>query len=801
MLLALILPQKANSQSRISGLVQEEEGKALPFANVVLLAAKDSSLVKAVVTSEAGAFALEKITPGSYLLAVTMLGYMPHYIALQTAKESLNLGPIRLKESAHQIGEVVVEGKKMLYEQKIDRLVMNVSGSAILVGGTAWEVLKRSPGLTVDEANGTVNMNGKNGVLVLINGKPTNASMEVVLSRLRGMQASSIEQIEFLQSPPAQYDAEGNAGAINIVLKKKTDEGLNGTAGLSVTYGRLNSQKGSLDFNWRRGRVNLYGNGYISGGMGYDMLLEHERNFTLDNVFYASSNQQFIHHNPQRNRGGQVGLDYELSPKTTIGMIGNTGRNEWGMKSDSKTISYAGATLTDSILGKINSTTITTYTYGNANLTHRFSPSHEVSLDADYAYYLLSNPGHTQLNYVQSQATSPQPDILVVDKQTPFHIWAGKGDYTWHLPGGQQLSMGIKSSHTQFENQLKVENTIRGQQEEVAGVSTQDRVYEQTHAAYASAHFSPAPKWSLQTGLRYEYNIYRIHAFEDSNDYSRENGRWFPTLYISKDLDSTRQLQFSYSRRINRPSYDQLAAYYLYLDPYQVVTGNPQLLPAVSDVLSLTFSRKAVLFTLRYNWERNAILWRNVVDTENRMQLNQQHNFDSYKLVSFTVALPVDIAHWWVVQLSATAEHRTINDREGREFPIHLAQANLLGNITQTITLPWQMKLEMNGNYITGFLDGEQARSGRGALDIGLQKQIPSNGGSLSLVLVDAFNSAGWTDWGFMQKEYSVRTYGVLQFSQRHVRLGYTHPFGNQKVKSAKKRSTASEEERRRVGS
>jgi outer membrane receptor protein involved in Fe transport len=800
LLMAPVVFPEAYSQSRISGHVQESEGKALPFANVLLLSARDSTLIKGVVTNETGDFVLEKINPKSYLLFVSMIGYQSHYALLQIADKDTQVGTIRLKEDLQQLNEVVVQAKKMLYEQKIDRLILNISGSSVLAGGTAWEVLKRSPGLIVDDAKGTINMNGKNGVLVLINGKPTNASLEVVLSRLRGMSAGNIDRIELLHSPPAQYDAEGNAGAINIVLKKNTDEGFNGTMGLSVSYGRFNSQKGSLDFNWHQGRMNLFGSMYILEGMGYNNYLEHDRSFIIDPVQYASANQQYIHHNPQKNGGVQVGLDYELSPKTRIGLMGNMGYNVWGMRSDSKTISYAGTTLTDSILSKVESTTITTYAYGNVNLTHRFNPKHELNLDGDYAYYLLSNPGRTQISFEQSQSDAPKPDFIDVDKKTPFHIWVGKGDYSWNLSRGQTLKMGLKTTNTGFENRLTVASGFHERQEKTLSTTTEDHISEQTHAAYASAHLSPAPKWFLQAGLRYEYNIYRIQAFEENNNYLRRNGRWFPTFFFTHTIDSTHQLQFSYNRRINRPSYSQLAAYFIFLDPYQIVTGNPRLLPAYTDALSLTYSWKSVLFTLRYSRENNAILWRNIVDLETRVQVNQQHNFDSYQLASFTVALPLRPARWWDIQFSTTAEHRSIRDREGREFGIHLTKAHLLGNITQTFSLPWQLKLEMIGNFTTAYLDGEQARSARGALDVGLQKQLTRKGGHLSLTLIDIFNSANWMDWNFLQKEYAVRTYGIFQFSQRHLRLSYSHPFGNQKVKTANKRSTASEEERRRAG-
>ncbi len=798
--LSLTFSPAAFGQHPISGQVQDGKGMALPFANIILLSADDSSLVKGVVASETGGFVVDKVNPGRYLLSVSMVSYLPHQIPLQVAGKALQLGPIQLKEDQHQLGEVVVQAKKLLYEQKIDRVVINVSGSAVLVGSTAWEVLKRSPGLTVDEARGTLIMNGKNGVLVLLNGKPTHASMEVVMSRLRGMSAGSIDRIELLQSPPAQYDAEGNAGAINIVLKRNTEEGINGTAALSGSYGLLNSQRGSLDFNWRRGRINLYGNGAILEGMGLNKYLEHDRSFTVDGVSYASSNQQRIHHNIQRNGAAQLGLDYEWSPKTTIGLIGNWGYNVWGMDSDSKTISYAGSNLTDSILSSVRSRTITNYVYGNANLSHRFNPRHAISVDADYAYYLLSNPGQTQLTFIQSQTGGLQPGSIDVHKNTPFHIWASKVDYTWNPGKGQQLKMGLKTSHTRFENRLLVKNgTLEGQEELVVPVAL-DQIADQTHAAYASANLTPFPKWLLQTGLRYEYNMYKIKAQEENNNYRRQNGQWFPTVYVTHKLDSSRQLQFAYNRRINRPNYSQLAAYYIFLDPYQVVTGNPKLLPAYTDALSLTYSWKSVLFTLRYSREQNAILWRNIVDIENRVQLNQQHNFDSYKQASLTVTLPLRPVHWWDIQLSTSLEHRSVSDRAGREFPVYLTKAHVQGNLAQTFSLPHGLKLEMNGYFTTAFQDGEQDRSARGALDVALQKQLTRNGGRLSLALIDAFNSADWMDWNFLQKEFSVRTYGIYQFSQRHLKLSYSHPFGNQKMKAAGKHATASEEERHRAG-
>ena len=706
---------------------------------------------------------------------------------------------LSMSETIQNLGEVRIAGRKPMFEQQADRMVINVQGSVIARASSALDILEHAPGVSVNRQNNVLSMQGKSGVTILINGKPSRLPIEAIIQQLSGMSGSNIARIELIASPPSQYDAEGNAGAINIILKKNLEEGLNGAVMLSGTTGLLNSAKGSLDLNWRQKQLNIYGSASGLYGVGLKSYLEHDRSFKVGNIFYASVNQQHIHHNPVRNASVQAGLDYQWRTNTKIGMIGNWGYTYWGMRSDSKTIGRAGDILTDSILSRLNTSTITRYAYVNANVVHQFNAKHQTSIDVDHARYLLSNHGRTQLEFIHSQLNPITHDVIAVTKDTPFRILAGKVDHVWSIARGEQVLFGFKTGKTIFDNKLEVKNKNSLGGEPGSGYSVTDKISEQTHAAYINLKLVPAKRLTVQAGVRYEYNNYTIKAAQNENDYQRKSGKWFPTLFATYELDSAQRLQFSYSRRVNRPSYAQLAAYYIFLDPYQIVTGNPTLQPAYAQSFNLGYSWRSVVLTLNYSEEKNAIFWRNMVDTEKRFQLNQQHNFDLYKLAAMSISLPIRPARWWDMQMSATLSYRTISDRVGREFSVHLRKVDLMGNFSQTFTLSQRTKLEMNGKFNTAFQDGEQARSARGALDIAVQYQVGRRGARLSLGLMDVFNSADLRDWDFQQEDHAVRTYGVVQFSHRHVKLTFSQSFGSAGIKNARQRSTASEEERNRA--
>ena len=249
----------AQSSYSISGIINEGNGSGMAFANVLLLKSIDSTLVKGTLTLEDGTYKLESETNDNYLIMTSLVGFQSVYSKPFTLSQDYTVEPLVLEEG-EQLGEVLVQYKKPLYEQKIDRMVINVENSIVSAGSSALEVLERSPGVSVNRQNSTLSLVGKNGVVVMINGKESYMPQSSLVQLLEGMSSDNIASIEIITTPPANFDAEGNAGYINIVLKKQTDAGLNGAYSFSGGIGNGTTTSENISFNYRKNKLNLFGN-------------------------------------------------------------------------------------------------------------------------------------------------------------------------------------------------------------------------------------------------------------------------------------------------------------------------------------------------------------------------------------------------------------------------------------------------------------------------------------------------------------------------------------------------------------
>lgn len=277
------ITQFAYTQNSINGRIQDNLGTPIAFANVLLLKANDSTLVKGTITEDSGQFSFESIAQGQYIVSVSMVGFKPSFSEplLISENSRIALPPILLSEGV-ELDEVVVTTKKNLYVQKIDRMVINVESSILSAGSSALEILERSPGVVVDRQNNTISLVGKSGVFVMIDGKQSYMPISSLVQMLEGMSANNIETIELITTPPANYDAEGNAGFINIVLKEQTDVGFNGSYSLSAGIGNGNTTSDNISFNYRKKRLNLFGNySFLRNEQG--QLFEFDRIFVNEN--------------------------------------------------------------------------------------------------------------------------------------------------------------------------------------------------------------------------------------------------------------------------------------------------------------------------------------------------------------------------------------------------------------------------------------------------------------------------------------------------------------------------------------
>lgn len=254
--------QLSFAQLTIHGKIFNSKNEPAVNASVLLLYAKDSSLVKAMVCDNTGVYTFNNVKDGNYVITTNFLGYKQAYSAAFIADKlhhNITVANIMLAEETAQLKDVTVTIKKPLLEQKIDRLVINVASSITSAGNTALEVLERSPGVIVDRQNNTIAMNGKDGVVVMINGKRNYMPVNALVQMLNSMSANNIDKIELITTPPASFDAEGNAGYINIVMKQNNNFGTNGSASATLGYGQGWISEATMNINHRKGKINIYG--------------------------------------------------------------------------------------------------------------------------------------------------------------------------------------------------------------------------------------------------------------------------------------------------------------------------------------------------------------------------------------------------------------------------------------------------------------------------------------------------------------------------------------------------------------
>jgi len=306
---------------KVSGTVSSTQ-KPVEAATVSLLKAKDSSVVKFAVTGKTGVFEIEG-KEGTYLVSIQAVGYAKYYSQQFQLGSGLShdLKTLELTAANKQLEGVTVASKKPLFEQKIDKMVVNVDASPTNVGSSALEVLEKSPGISVDK-EGNISLKGKDGVMVLVDGRQTHLSGADLANMLRSMNANQLDQIEIMTNPPAKYDAAGNAGIINIKTKKNKQFGYNGSVTLGYGQGRYPKFNEALNLNYRQGKVNIFTNLSHNYRKGFQEL-DIQRNFLNNTSKLVESHfeQQARMLNENISYNGKLGLDYFASKKTTFGVL------------------------------------------------------------------------------------------------------------------------------------------------------------------------------------------------------------------------------------------------------------------------------------------------------------------------------------------------------------------------------------------------------------------------------------------------------------------------------------------------
>jgi hypothetical protein len=790
--------QAVHGQTQLSGLISDAGKQPLTGATVLLLQSSDSTLVKGRLSEGDGSYRFEDIPSGNYLLKVMMLGFTNYQSAsfsLDGNTGSKTLPTVTLSENASSLQEVQVVAKKPLYEQKIDRMVINVANSSINAGGNALQVLSRSPGVMVNKQSNQISMSGKNGVIIMINGKISRMPPDAILQMLESMNSDNIERIEMIHTPPASFDAEGNAGIINIVLKQSPDEGLNGSYSLNSGYGRNVKYGAGGNFNYRKKKLNLYG----SADYKYDHTLQvftNYRGIRRDGDFLetdgVSNRDPFI-----VNQNARLGADFQITPKTVIGVIGTYSDRYWNMTAVND-INYSTNGILDSRVRmptrEINRWTSET---GNLNFSHQFSKDQTLTVDADYVWYKIHNPSNYDIHYQHADGSEYDDTKLRVSKETPIQIAVAKADYTQNLGKETQFETGVKFAKSLFDNDVKVDNQTQGEWVSNPDLTSHFKLSEDVAAAYATMSFKVNPKTDAKFGLRYEYTRTNLGSVEQPNVVDRKYGSWFPSVFLSRKLGENQQINLSYSRRIERPGFTQLAPFLIFYDPTTVQNGNPALQPAFVNAIRTDYHYKTWGLTVEYNEESPSIRDLPYVDVATNSQTIRPVNIGKTQTAYAMVNASLQPAKWWSMQNNVfIAWQRFSLDYEGQHLRVPTHFAGL--NSTQSFTLPNKWSLELSGRLITANNSGIVVYKTNGAIDLGIQKDLGPKWGKLNFSITDILLSNIWTGVA-NQPALNLLVTTSYRETERVFMLTWTNKFGNKKLKDARQRQRGASEEMRRL--
>ena len=798
--LFMVLAAPAILAQQLTGNLQDAAGQPIYAANVLLLAPADSSLVNGELTDSDGHFTFENVANGSYLLSFSMLGFETVFINNLTVDEShplIDLKTTTLRENATLLAEVSVVAKRPFLEQKIDRMVVNVSNSITNAGGTALQVLQRSPGVQVNALTKSISLAGKQGVVVMINGKISRMPSEAVVDMLAGMNADNIDRIELIHTPPANFEAEGNAGIINIVLKQSGDKGLNGGYTTKIGQGRGAKASASGYFNQRSGKVNLFGSYDLDYNLNPQTFTNYRRVATAGDVLETASISDRSH-TPTTTQNARIGADLQVSKKTVVGVLGTFLDRNWYMEAENA-ITYSRNGKVESLLRMPNTETNHSQSLaGNLNLSHQFSDNQSLSVDADYIHYTISNPSSYRLLNQDASGNLTTESELRIAKETPIQVGVAKADYTKGFGENTRLEMGAKLTSMRFMNDVQVDERA-GQEawQQIPNLTSVSQMKETVAGAFVSVSTKLGDNIDLKAGLRYEHTDTRLDSGTAVVILDRNYGSWFPTVFLSRKISENQTFNFSYSRRISRPSIGRLAPFLIFSDPTTLLTGNPALQPAFTNAFNLSYNVKSWRLGVTYSIEDAPQRFIPEVDAQTNRQVLSFGNMGQERTWSANLYIPLQLADWWEMSNNLYFSSLAL-DFELEGEPLKVKNLAYGFNSNHSFKLPKQFSLEVTGNFDSPSYWGIAYWRATGSLNIGIEKNFGEKWGKVRLTANDLFRSSNWfgtTD----QPEIDLLTKQSFQWSERVFMLSWSNTFGNKKIKAARQRQTGAVEEWRRL--
>lgn len=773
--ISLLLSNLAMSQSELSGRVIDPAGTAVPYVTVLVYSLPDSTLKDGVATLEDGTFKI-KLSKGSYFLKLRFLSFEEKIVAVQITEGDVNLGDVTLKPKDEVLDAVDVVVEKPQMELKLDKRVFNIQKDMSNVGLNAADILDNIPSISVD-AEGNVSLRGSQNVRILINGKPSTLTGMSNADALRQIDGTMIESVEVITNPSARYDAEGEVGIVNIILKKEMKSGFNGSVNARIGY-PLGYGAG-FNLNYRTNKVNYFA-GYSFGlqrspGQGYNF-----QTFESPDTSYRY--EQFSDH----ERGGfshniNGGIDFSLTPKMSLtlsAMLRLSDGDNWN------TIVYNDYDTDDNLTQVVNRDE-TEFDIGNSqeyniNFRKTFEKKDQLwTLDIKKSYS-IDNEWST-LTQTSNQIWGENTNQRTSNDENE-DSWLFQTDYIHPFGKEGKFETGAKVNLRTLYSDYLLEDSLSGLWVINDLFNNQMTYTENIYAGYVMAG-NKTKKFSYQGGLRAEYSDVTTNLVVTDELNSRQYLRLFPSFHFSYELKNNHFLQLSYSRRISRPRYWWLTPFYTFRDSRNYETGNPNINPEYAGSYELGH--------LKY-WKKGSILtslyYRHTVDVMERILLTDSTgitwripvNLGDRNAFGVEFSGSYELFKWWSMNGSFNF-FRAISEGEYLGVIYSNDAYAWTAKLTQKFNISRKQAFQTSVNYESATTTYQGSAKGQFVWDASASWDILKGNGTISFNGRDLLNSRKRRSIVESQYFYSE---SFFQWRSRQLTLNFVYRINQKKGKN-----------------
>lgn len=786
--------QTADAGKLTGKVVDVQTNETVPFASVVILDKNTKAIVKTGQTDLNGSVLVTNIPYGIFSIKISYVGYQTlvrNDVVINANRSEISLGTIKMKTANGNIlSEVTITAAKSTMQLGIDKKVFSVDQSLVSEGGSASDLLQNVPSIQTD-VDGNVSLRGSTGVRVLIDGKPSLIAGGDIAQILQSIPASSIESVEVITNPSAKYDAEGQSGIINIVLKRNKKLGLNGNVGL--TAGNRDNYNGNTSLSFQNNKINIYGNyGYRYGnrpGGGFNNITYKKPDAQTDLAF---ADQTSSSEGLDKSHNAKAGIDYYLTTKDILSFSG--GFNSRSQTSNDLAMIYKYGSQRNPLefSSRNNSREGSGNSYDlNFDYSHKFKTQGE-ELTFNFGYSTGDNDNFQEYNTaVISRAGIPVSEQVQLlrninaGKNSNYNIQA---DYS--LPMGKfgKIETGYRSQIRYSDNstQATALNNSSGVYEEDYALSNLFDSKDQVHALYLN-YQNQYKNFGYQIGLRGEDALLNTNSggFDNAGKLTYTPGkisyqRLYPSVYLTQKFKGEQQLQASYSRRVNRPRPWDTNPFTDYSDPLNWRRGNPNLLPEDVHSFELSYSKfwpKVTLISTAYMRRTNDLIQRvRSTPDENGIIITTPQNLARDISSGFEFISKVDVLKAWNFTANVNVYHSDI-----AAVPAYGIAGNSgfswNANVTNNFVLPYSITLQVKGEYESDEVMAQGKRNANWVADAGAKYDFPGKKASLSFNVRDVFNTRKWNmefEDNNTKTEFQRRRYGPMANLTFSYRFGKT---------------------------